>query len=243
MSRIHSFIEFLNEEAVKIDDQRKSAKLLIDAIEFFKEKSTSELINTAGFGDSGKSPIMPMIYCIYSKFLKDSGSTYSLPMEISPKAFWEKLPNEYKKTLNDIKSNFSLLKPGQIVIFQNSKGGSNAGIVFGTNPTNKSFYIFTNNGGTVKVTRADLKCLIRGFVDFFGFAGNSDFVNEFEKFYRDDINTAKALKNTFKMGGGTVTEDGEELKNTGSEGESGFKKDLESAADKLASSDFYDMNR
>jgi hypothetical protein len=231
MSRIYNFNEFINEGGIQVTDQKKFANLLVDSIDFYSKKSPGEIINTAGFGDSGKSPIMPFIYCIYSKFIKDSGSSYTLPKEISPIKFWEKLPSDVKKTLNDAKSNFSIIKPGQIIIFKSSKG-SNAAIVFGTDPSTKSIYIYTNNKGKVLIEKTDLKALIKGFVDILE-GDDSDFVSVFSSRYKEDINTAKSKKAIYKMGGGTVSDDGEvESKVDGSDEKSGGFYDLFASAAK-----------
>ncbi len=194
MGRIFSFIQFINESnsIVNLVDQSKSAKLLADSINQFSGKTDEEIISEAGYGNR-KSCIMPFLYLVYSKFLKDSGSKFVFPKEVSPKNLWEKFPTESKKTLNDIKYNFDSVKPGQIAIFQDSAGYSNAGIIFGIDSSKKEFYIFArivDREGT-RIVKIGLKNSIRGIISLFGFQESSEFTGVFEKDFPDSIKTVK----------------------------------------------------
>jgi hypothetical protein len=217
MERILKYAQFINESDSIVDnlaDQHKIASQLIDQIELLNEKKDDEIINQAfGYNDN-KPPIMSFLYLIYSDFLKKTGSSFVFPKETSPKNLWEKIPTQSKKTLNDIKNNFDLVKPGQIIVFQNSAGDSNAGIIIGTDKTKKEIYLYTrkSKSNSTMIRRISLNNKIRGVISFLGFKENSEFVDKFNSGYSDDIKTAKSLKldaDAQGLGGEKITEDGD----------------------------------
>jgi hypothetical protein len=227
MERILKYNQFINESDSIVDnlaDQSKIASQLEDSIDSLQRIENDDAIINKVFGyNDNKPPIMSYLYLIYSDFLKKTGSSFVFPKETSPKNLWEKIPTQSKKTLNDIKNNFDLVKPGQIIIFQNSAGDSNAGIIFGTDKTKKEIYLFVrrSKSNATRIISISLNNKIRGVISFLGFKENSEFVDKFNSGYSDDIKTAKSLKldaDAQGLGGEKITEDGDSSSLAGGEG-------------------------
>lgn len=255
MGKILNYTQFINESDSIVDnlaDQSKIASQLEDSIDSLRRIENDDAIINKVFGyNDNKPPIMSYLYLIYSDFLKKTGSSFVFPKETSPKNLWEKIPTQSKKTLNDIKNNFDLVKPGQIIIFQNSAGDSNAGIIFGTDKTKKEIYIFVrrSKSNATRIISISLNNKIRGVISFLGFKENSEFVDKFNSGYSDDIKTAKTLKldaDAEGMGGEKISEDGDSGTLAGSEEreKSGFATQLGKAMDFFSgSSDIEDFAR
>jgi hypothetical protein len=180
MERLKSFNEFINEDEFKIDDPSKAGTQLVNTIS--QNVPAHEVGNNSGavvnkfqrsVGISDGQPwCMAFIYYIFEEFSKKLGITNPVYKTGSTLDEWEKTKGK-KITAEQAKSNFSLVKPGQIMIAKR-EGGGHAGIVTSVDYNGKKYTTIEGNvgigGGKQGVGSYNRSILVEGligFIDYF----------------------------------------------------------------------------
>lgn len=179
MERLKSFNEFINEDEFKLNDPAKDGEDLAKIIS--NNLSAKEVGNNSGsdvnkfqrsVGISDGQPwCMAFIFYIFEEFSKKLGITNPVYKTGSTLEEWEKTRGK-KITADQARSNFSLVKPGQIMIAKR-EGGGHAGIVTSVDYNAKKFTTVEGNvrlnkgQGVGSYNRSVLVEGLIGFIDYF----------------------------------------------------------------------------
>ncbi len=180
MERLKKFEEFINEAEFKINNPSGAgtqlAKVISQNVPAHEVGNNSGAVvnkfqRSVGISD-GQPWCMAFIYYIFEEFSKKLGTTNPVYKTGSTLDEWEKTGGK-KITAEQAKSNFSLVKPGQIMIAKR-EGGGHAGIVTSVDYNGKKFSTIEGNVGIGKgkqgvglYNRSVLVEGLIGFIDYF----------------------------------------------------------------------------
>ena len=198
MERLKSFNEFINEVAeFKLDNPTDAGSKLADVLAQ-NSIGTIETGNNSGaavnkFQQSvgitdGQPWCMAFIFYIFDQFSKKMGIVNPVYKTGSVLDEWAKTGGK-KITAEEARSDFSLVKPGQIMI-ATRKGGGHGGIVTSVDYNGKKFTTVEGNvgisgkrQGVGSYNRSILTTGLIGFIDYF-----PNRTPEFDKGFIDGIN-------------------------------------------------------
>jgi hypothetical protein len=188
MKKILNFNSFINEALVGLKDPAiDSVKLanILKKQEDAKEQpkgsnkgpEVSQYLASTGLGP-GHPWCMAFVYYIFNQLCKDLGTPNPLPKTAGVKYHWSKAPAENKISINDVRNNISLLRPGQIFIMSRGKGKGlgHTGIIVSVDQQAKTFTSMEGNTNDQKSgeghrvgknTRNISDKALIGFVDYF----------------------------------------------------------------------------
>lgn len=196
MERLKRFNEFINEAEFKIsnpvDSGNQLANILVqnkDGVEVGRNSGSfvNKVQRSVGITD-GQPWCMAFIYYIFDEFSKKMGIPNPVYKTGSVLDEWEKTGGK-KITAAEARSNFSLVKPGQIMIAER-EGGGHAGIVTSVDYNAKKFTTIEGNvrintnrtQGVGGYNRSVLVAGLLGFIDYF-----PNRTPEFDKSFSDAI--------------------------------------------------------
>jgi hypothetical protein len=228
MERLKSFNEFINEDSgFKLDNPSGAgselAKVISNNIKAKEVGNNSgsdvnKFQRSVGISD-GQPWCMAFIYYIFDEFSKKSGITNPVYKTGSALEEWEKTGGK-KITADQARSNFSLVKPGQIMIAKR-EGGGHAGIVTSVDYNGKKFTTIEGNvrlkdgQGVGAYNRSVLVDGLLGFIDYFP-DRSSDFDNSFTEAVKKDMidvskdNAERRLPGDDIIGGDSATSNNDE---------------------------------
>jgi hypothetical protein len=197
MERLKSFNDFINEtDAFKIDNPAGAGaelgKVLAQnqgGVEVGNNSGAfvNKIQRSVGITD-GQPWCMAFIYYVFDEFSKKMGIPNPVYKTGSVLTEWEKTGGK-KITADQARSNFSLVKPGQIMI-ATREGGGHAGIVTAVDYNDKKFTTVEGNvrinknrtQGVGGYNRSVLTTGLIGFIDYF-----PDRTPEFDKSFSDGV--------------------------------------------------------
>ena len=251
MEKLKSFNEFINETSeFKLSDPSGAgselAKVLgqnLNVKEVGKNAGTdvNKIQRSAG-STSGQPWCMSFVYYIFDQFSTKMGVKNPVYKTASALAEWEKTDGK-KITIAEARSNFSLVKPGQIFV-ANRGGGGHVGIVTSVDQNGKKFTTVEGNtaiaGGGQGVTANNRSLNLTSLIGFIDYFPNRDaefdnsFVNGLKGKVTDtrDSKVSRELPGDETVGGGP----GEEGKVAGSENQGGILGKIVSGAVKYMGS-------
>lgn len=228
MKKIKLFTEFINEvDAFKLNNPSgggtQLAKIIsqnLPAVEIGKNSGSvvNKFQRSVGIGD-GQPWCMAFIFYIFEEFSKKMGISNPVYKTGSTLAEWEKTKGK-KITVEQAKSNFSLVKPGQIMIAKRDEGG-HAGIVTSVDYNGRKFSTIEGNvgigGGKQGVGLYNRSVLVKGLIGFIDYFPDRD--QDFDKSFTSAMKSAsldvsknavvRDLPDDNIIGGSTNTEDKE----------------------------------
>jgi len=146
-------------------------------------------VKTAGLNPENGYPwCMAFVYTMFDDFTRKMSIKNPLIKTAGVLDHWNNADRSLKININDIRSNPSLMKPGQIFIQDHGKGKGHTGIVVSVNAQNRTFTTIEGNGvetdtatregdKVVRNTRQMSQDNLVGVIDYF--KGNRD--EEFEQ--------------------------------------------------------------
>jgi len=208
MERLKKFNEFINEDVFELPDPSEAGSDLAKALgqnsqvkEVGKNAGTdvNKIQRSAG-SSSGQSWCMSWVYYIFDEFSKKMGVKNPVYKTAGVMEQWKNTKGK-KITVAEARSNFSLVKPGQIFITTRGAGFGHTGIVTSVDQNGKKFTtieanIKTKGGGegigVVNRTLNDANLV--GFIDYFP-DRDADFDRAFTKGLKSEgITDASNLK-------------------------------------------------
>lgn len=197
MKKIKLFSEFINEvDEFKLDNPADDGNKLADVL--VQNKSGVEVGNNSGsfvnkvqrsVGITDGQPwCMAFVYYIFDEFSKKMGVKNPVYKTGSVLQEWEKTGGK-KITAAEARSNFSLVKPGQIMIAER-EGGGHAGIITSVDYNDKKFTTVEGNvrinaNKTQGVGGYNRSVLVNGLIGFIDYFPNR--TPEFDKGFTDAI--------------------------------------------------------
>lgn len=237
MKRVKSFNEFINEAEAefKLNNPAGGASELakiirqnsIGTVETGDNSGTvvNKFQKSVGISD-GQPWCMAFIFYIFSEFSKKMGITNPVYKTGSVLEEWDKTQGK-KITAEQAKSDFSLVKPGQIMI-ATRKGGGHGGIVTKVDYNGKKFTTVEGNVGITgkkqgvgQYNRSILTTGLIGFIDYF-----PNRTPEFDKSFADALGMGDVSGNSVVrdlpgddiIGGNDATSSGEDKSSSKSGG-------------------------
>ena len=235
MERLKSFSEFVNEAEFKIPNPSDAGLQLgkvisqnVPAVETGNNSgaAVNKFQKSVGIND-GQPWCMAFIFYIFDEFSRKMGVPNPVFKTGSALLEWEKTEGK-KITVEQARSNFSLVKPGQIMIAKRA-GGGHAGIVTSVDYNGKKFTTIEGNvgigGGKQGVGSYNRSILVEGLVGFIDYFPNrtpefdSSFVAEVKKDTVDVTgdNVVRGLPGDDIVGGDSATASKGETKEIKSE--------------------------
>lgn len=188
MEKLKSFSEFLAEAQIPLSNPEAAGDALTDILA--KNRNVQEEPSGSNKGVEIKKYLasvglkeglpwcMAFVYYVFDEFSKKLGATNPLPKTGGVKDHWDKAPADLKITVDQVRKDINLLRPGQIFMMSRAggKGLGHTGIVISVDPAKKTFTTIEGNTSDQKSGEGDRVGVnvrkitdknIFGFIDYF----------------------------------------------------------------------------
>lgn len=202
MKRIKNFSLFIKEaQQIPLSDPSKDGEIFAGVLANHKDAKEEPKGSNKGpevtkylqsVGLSGGLPwCMAFVYYIFDEVCKRLGKTNSTVKTGGCLNHWNQAPSDAKIPVDMVKSNISLIRPGQIFIMTRpGKGLGHTGIVVSVNESDRSFTSMEGNtndqlsgeGDRVGINKRKIDGTnLVGFIDYFKNSRTPEFENDISK--------------------------------------------------------------
>jgi hypothetical protein len=189
MRRIKNFKDFLSEASIASASTANADQFtnLVTSHIGIKETGpnsgpqVNKILASVGMGPGRDSHwCMAFVYYVFNELCKSIGKTNPLPKTAGVIDHWGKGDRNLKISIEQARSNPSLVKPGSVFFMHregNNSGKGHTGIVLGMNPSKKEFVtVEGNQSDTVKTVNRKLsQDSLIGFIDYFKDSRSKEF--------------------------------------------------------------------